>query len=103
MDSCLGLELHREETEIQIKLAELQVDIEIYLAITIGLLAATIAIVAIAFQIYPLLKENDLGIITAYPTLVILGFVLLYYSYKSIDKLKDKRKELSKLRQEYLW
>ena len=95
--------LHREETEIQIKLTELQVDIEIYLAITIGLLAGIIAVAAIAFQVYPLLKTNDLGIIAAYPALVILEFVFLYYSLKSVNKLQRKRKELKKLREKYLW
>ena len=95
--------MHNDEIEIQIKIAELQTDIEIYLAISIGLLAAVIAVAAIAFQIYPLMKELDLGIVIPFILLVILEFVMTYYTQKSVDRMIAKRNELKRLREKYAW
>jgi hypothetical protein len=95
----LGLKLHSEETEIQILLADLQTDVQIYLAMSIGFLAGLVAIVAIAVQIYLAHFTSDYSFL-----FVLLVFALItecFSFYGCIHfgkKAKVARDEIKKLR-----
>jgi hypothetical protein len=100
----LGLKLHSEEAEIQILLADLQTDVQIYLAMSIGFLAGLVAIAAIAVQIYLAhFTINYSFLFILFVFTIISEYSCFYGCYHFAKKAKVARDEIKKLRAKYVW
>jgi len=93
-----------DETGIQIRIAEIQADIQISITLSAGFVATAIAALAIIVGFYPTLRiQNDLlNILVAFLT-VVLELICLYYGNESIKRTKSARNELRKLKETYVW
>ena len=89
--------MHSEEIEVQTKIAELQADIQIYLAISIGFFATAVAVLAIFFQVF---MSKDVVWVSG---LIVAESILAVGSMWTFRKVDAVRKELGKLREKYTW
>lgn len=98
------MSLHREDRELQIKLARLQSEIQIYLTAAFGFLAGFFAFIAIFYQFYfaspaeNSLVKNITGI-----GIVLLAFLCLSAANWFIRKMSTARKQFEELRKQYVW
>lgn len=96
--------LHNENTELQIRLQELQADIQINLTVCFGLIALLFTLLIGFEQIFMVLPAEMVAV-----KLVILfaNLILILVFYPVIQlhaqKVKNARNQLSKLRNEYHW
>jgi len=96
--------LHNEDRELQIKLAELQADVQINLTVCFGFLAVFITTIIGFQQIYfSLPPEATLLKDYLSVSIVVIAFTLLGVSFYFINKAQDARKQMNKLRKQYIW
>lgn len=98
------MSLHREDRELQIRLAELQADIQIYLTLSFGLLAMLIAVMVGLQQIYFILPSERVlskNFISFF--IPLIGFVCFFAVIFLIKKMFDTREQMKKLRKKYAW
>ena len=98
------MSLHREDRELQIRLAELQADIQIYVTVCFGLFAGFVALIIGFEQIYFSLSPEEVVTKTSIFILIILGgIVCLSFSVFFLRKMFDARKQMEELRKQYAW
>ena len=98
------MSLHNEDRELQIRLAELQADVQINLTICFGLLAICFAVIIGLQQIYFTLspEKNELRnsiLIAMVGCLIIVSIVTSTY----LNKANRARKQIGELRERYVW
>lgn len=94
---------HNEDRELDIRLAELQADVQINLTICIGLFAIFIGTMTAYLQIYfTLPPESHLRPLV---TIVVffLGGACLVVVRSFMKRARDKRKQMEDLRKQYVW
>lgn len=96
--------MHNEDRELQIRLAELQADIQINLTVCFGLLAVFMAVMIGLEQIYFTLSPERVFEKLFIPIAIsILAVMLLVYLRIFLKKADEARKELGKLKKQYIW
>jgi membrane protein implicated in regulation of membrane protease activity len=96
--------LYSEETEIQIRLAELQANIQVYLAIAVGFFAAVFGLAAILYQVLlAYTASNELYLLVSIVAILILEFFCAYYTNLFVKKMTKSRNEIEKLKAKYVW
>ena len=96
--------LRNQDRELQIRLAELQADVQIYITIGFTFFAVFMAGIIGLQQIYFSLPSEEF--VTKYFTLfaeillVIFGFLVVRFFMK---KAVDARKQITELRKRYVW
>lgn len=96
--------LHNEDRELQIKLAELQADIQIYITICFALFVGLIALMLAFEEIYFTLPPEHGSIKTIFSILIaVAGVFCSSYTIFFIDKAITAKKQMGKLREQYLW
>jgi hypothetical protein len=94
--------MDREDGELQIKLAQLQTDVQIYLTISVSILAVCFAFI-ISFQQLSL-QATEAWQKYVYLFGMVANAVIAYYVTRMyIGKMIDKRGDMEKLRKEYVW
>jgi len=93
---------HNEDRELDIRLAELQADIQIYLAVTFGLFGI---LAAAAFCLLQIMYTQEIV-----ETKIILGVLAAtasnlsaYSAYYFAKKVKETRDKIKNLRKRYVW
>jgi membrane protein implicated in regulation of membrane protease activity len=96
--------MHNQDRELQIRLAELQADIQINLTICFGFFAGFIGIAVAVMQIiYSLSSEQiALKIMLAIFTVVAIIFCW-YYTYFFAKRVETARDKLKDLQKQYVW
>jgi len=96
--------LRYEDRELQIRLAELQADVQINLTICFGFFAGFLAIIMGFEQIYFSLPEENIFMKNLVSLLIyVSAFALLYVTFHFIRKAQDARKQIGELRKRYVW
>jgi len=96
--------LRDEDRELQIKLAELQADIQIYLTACFGFLAGFLAILIGFEQIYfTLSPEEILSKIYLAISIPLVGIVCFVTAIFFARKAFRARKQMEELRKKYVW
>jgi Zn-dependent membrane protease YugP len=90
--------MHREETELQIKLAQLQMDVRLYSNILIGFIALAFSVIIGFEQIY-FASRSNLLLLPIFLMPAVLLFALAYLA----NKIDHKKKEMQNLKKEYVW
>jgi hypothetical protein len=94
--------LSYDDRELQIRLAELQADVQIYLTICFGLLAILFTVFVGLQQIY--FTSSD--IVAKNSTLVsmlVFPFLMFFAIRLYFKKVGDARKQMKELRKQYVW
>jgi len=97
---------YRHDIELQIRLAELQADIQINLTIAFGFFAGFIALVIGFMQIFYTLPWEESFMVTkiGFAVLIIILIVGCWIcAFQFANKVTAIRKEFEKLRKEYSW
>jgi len=98
------MKLRNEDRELQIKLAELQADIQIYLTICFAFLAGFLAIMIGFEQIYFSLPPEEIISKTYIGILIpIVGSVCFVSVLFFARKAFHARKQMDELRKKYVW
>ena len=93
-----------EDRELQIKLAELQADIQINLTAFFGFLAVFIVIIIGFEQIYFILpREEALTKNTIMALVILIGIFVLGVASYFFKKALQARKQMKELRKQSLW
>ena len=93
----------KEDRELQIRLAELQTDIQINLTLCLGIVGICIAgIVAFAEIFFTFTAEQPVQEIMAFVFIVVLGITMFIVEGRYIKKVRSTRKQLTKLREQYM-
>ena len=96
--------LCNEDRELQIRLAELQADVQINLTVYFGLLAVLFAaIIGLQQLCFTLPPEN---IVVKNSTLVSMAgcvIIILFVTRRYIRKAIDAREQMEELRKQYVW
>jgi len=96
--------LHNEDRELQIKLAELQADIQIYLTLCFGFMALFAALMIGYLQIhFSLPPEHTFTRNIVFVSIVVCGIILLGFTNYFFNKARDTRKQMKELRKRYIW
>lgn len=91
-----------EDRELQIRLAELQTDIQINLTLCLGIIGILIAgIIAFAEIFFVLTAEQIVQQITAIMFMTILAITMFILERRYIKKVWATRKQLTELRKQY--
>lgn len=96
--------LHNEDRELQIRLAELQADIQISLVSCFGLLAFLITIMIGYFQV--LLSPSPEAISArgfATVSMIALAFLLIWSTTHFFKEALRARKQMAELRKQFVW
>ena len=98
--------MHNQDRELQIRLAKLQANVQIYIAIAFGFVALFMSIYAVLVQIFFSLpieaRFSSVGWLISGLMLMIMGafgFSVVYFLRKALGS----RDELEKLKKEYCW
>ena len=98
------MSLHFEDRELQIRLAELQADVQIYLTACFGFLAVFLAIIIGFEQIYfTLSPEEILSKIYLAISIPLVGFACFVAAIFFARKAFYARKQMEELRKKYVW
>ena len=98
------MSLHREDRELQIRLAELQADIQIYTTASFAILAMCFTIMIGFEQIYFSLSEAEgISRISAFIAIVISAIVALVGVGTLFKKAVEARDEMKQLKKQYAW
>jgi hypothetical protein len=96
--------LHDEEKEFQIRLAELQADIQIYLTSCWGMVAVLFTILVGLQQIFFILRPDQYLVAISFsitiPALAVIGLLIVHYF---LNKIEIARRQISALRKKYCW
>ena len=91
-----------EDRELQIRLAELQTDIQINLTLCLGIVGILIAgIIAFAEIFFVFTAEQIVQQIIAFVFMIILGITNFILERRYIKKVWATRKQLTELRKQY--
>lgn len=93
---------HNEDRELDIRLAELQADVQINLTICFGLFTGFIAVMTAYLQIYFTLPPESLLRLLVTISIVILGGACWVVVTIFMKKANDKRKQMEDLRKQYV-
>ena len=98
------MSLHFEDRELQIRLAELQADIQINLAACFGIIAIFAALMIGQMQAYFSLPPEDTAIrtsliISIVMSAIVAGAIGNYF----MGKVVAARKQMKELRKKYVW
>lgn len=93
-----------EDRELQIKIAELQADVQINLAACFGFLAVFVTIMIGFEQIYFSLPP-DASIVRVYivVSIIIAAFVTLFVASYFFRKAMRARDQIKELKKQYVW
>jgi len=96
--------LHGEDQELQIRLAQLQTDVQIYLTLCFGFAAIVAAFIIGFMQIfYTLPPEQDFVRQEIFWIIIILSAILIGLSSHYVGKARAAREKMKGLRKEYFW
>jgi glucan phosphoethanolaminetransferase (alkaline phosphatase superfamily) len=98
--------VHKQDVELQIRLAELQADIQIYLTAVFGFLAGFLALIIGYMQIFFTLpwEESFMATRIVFAVVIIIlivgcGVSIIHF----VRKVVAFRNEIEELRKEYSW
>jgi len=96
--------LRYEDRELQIRLAELQADVQINLTICFGLLAVIFAVIIGLQQLYFTLPSKEIVVknstlVSMVGCVIIVAFVMRRFFGRAIYA----RKQMEELRKQYVW
>jgi hypothetical protein len=94
--------LHNEDLDLQIKLAKLQTEVQIYLSFSIGLVASFVALMISFQQLYIKATEPITQMVFLFGMLAS-AFLAPFSIGFFINKMYDKREEIEKLKKQYVW
>jgi flagellar biosynthesis protein FliQ len=94
--------LHNEERELQIRLAQLQTDVQIFLSTLLGVSAIIVALI-ISLQELSTQATDSLHTLSYLITTIFLFAVLALATRYYNGKMWEKRKEMDELKKEYVW
>jgi len=98
------MSLHREDRELQIRLAELQADVQIYTTASFAILAVCFTMMIGFEQIYFGLPEakalSRISVLVAIVISAILAFVGVGMLFK---RTVEARNEMRQLRKQFVW
>jgi undecaprenyl pyrophosphate phosphatase UppP len=95
---------YREDIEVQIRIAELQADIQTYLTIGFGFFAVGITIIVGLIQvIFSVPSEQTFEKLLLSLLCIVGELVTARYTMIFAEKADAARKELKKLRKRYTW
>jgi hypothetical protein len=94
---------HNEDRELQIRLAELQADVEINLTACFGFLAGFVPLIILFEELYfsPSTSVFMKGVFVI--TAVALAVVLLFVTRFFIKRAVNARMQMSDLKKKYVW
>ena len=93
-----------EDRELQIRLAELQADLQIHLTTSFGVLAVLIALVIAHMQIFYSLPAEVGNLKTIFSvSLLVLVTLCIYTFLHFTNKVVVARKQIRDLRRQYIW
>jgi hypothetical protein len=105
-ESSWGKLLHNEDRELQIRLAELQSDMQAILTTCFGLIAL-FASAMIGFEqlFFTSLAGGAPGyaLVTFGVVIVVSGGLMVFCTTFFIDKMKKTRRQISELRKRHIW
>lgn len=94
--------LRYDDRELQIRLAELQADVQINLAICFGLLAILFTAFVGLQQIY--FTSSDIVVKNStFVSMLVCPFVMFFAISLYFNKVKDAREQMKELRKQYVW
>ena len=94
--------MDREEKELQIKLAQLQTDVQIYLTIALSFMAVLFSLIISFQQLYLQAIESSQRYFYLFG--LILSGALVYFVVRIyIRKMQSKREEMESLKKQYVW
>lgn len=93
-----------EDRELQIKLAQLQTDIQIHLSACFGLAAGFLALIIFYMQIFFNLSAEQILLKNLFGAVVLIasGFLLFLLLY-SFQQIKATKKRMEELKKQYIW
>jgi len=95
---------HGEDLELQIKLAQLQADVQIYLTMCFGFIAVLVAfIIGFMQTFYILPSDQDFVKNELFALILVLNTIMILLTYYYIKKAKAARAEMKKLEERYAW
>ena len=94
--------LHNENLDLQIKLAELQTDVQIYLTVSIGLVASLVALM-ISFQQLYIRATEPITQLVFLSGMLASAFLAPFSIGFFINRMYDKREEIEELKKLYVW
>ena len=98
------MSLHREDRELQIRLAELQADVQIYTTATFAIFAGFLAFMIGVEQVYHALPEEKTFTKNLAVLVILISAVLCVYSVRLLMKRVFKaRSQMKELRRQYVW
>jgi len=98
------MRIHNEDLELQIRLAELQADVQINLTVCFGMLAVLFAVMVGIEQIYfTLPQESSFIRYSLVAAIAIAGFSCMYVVRVFGGRVDRARKNMQELKKEYVW
>jgi Ca2+/Na+ antiporter len=98
------MSLRYEDRELQIKLAELQADVQINLTVCFGFLALLFVVIIGLQQIYyALLPEEIVAKSSILVLMVGAAFIILFVIRRYFRKALYARNRMEELRKQYVW
>jgi len=98
------MSLHREDRELQIRLAGLQADVQIYTTACFGILAVFFAIIMGFEQIYFALPKTEVLSRISAVVVIVLSVILSFVGVGMLfSKAVEARKEMEQLKKQYVW
>jgi hypothetical protein len=93
--------LNNDDKKLQIELAQLQTDVQIHLTVAVSFLAIWITLIVSFQQLFVQATEpfQQFGYVIGVVISALLGFIS---TSKLIDKMKNKRTEMEKLKDKYI-
>ncbi len=90
--------MHNDDRELLVKLAHLQTDVHLYSSILIGFIAIAFSVI-IGFQQVYFTWRSELFLL---PIFLMPGILLIVVAYLA-NKIDQKKKEIKRLKKEYIW
>lgn len=98
------MHIHNEDLELQIRLAELQADVQIFLTAGFAFLAGFVTIMIGFEQIYFVLPPDSalvkILIITIITSAGVACFFIVVFFFRKVLRIKE---QMGELRKEYVW
>jgi len=95
--------MHNEDRELQIRLAELQADVEINLTACFGFLALFVPLILLFEELY-FSPSTNASMKNVFALLTVASaFVLLPVAFFFIKRANDARMQMSELKKKYVW
>jgi hypothetical protein len=98
--------IHKQDIELQIKLVELQANLQYCLTVAFGFFAGFLAIVLSLFQVYFMLPFGESFMMVRLfimMLMIMLTFCCVFYAYHYVRKALRFIEEIEDLSKEYSW